>query len=79
MLIGELLQSFGWPEEETIELAQAAAATLLGMGLERDAVLVWIDQIYSQPSRFLSDPALAPLAHARLRREPRALGEERSR
>jgi hypothetical protein len=71
MFTGELLRSFGWADEETVELAQAAAAALRDAGLERDAVLVWLDQVYAQPDRFLSDPVLAPLA-ARLRRQPRS-------
>ena len=64
MLTSELLQSFGSPDEEIIELAQAATVALLSIGLERDAVLVWLDQVYTQPDRFLTDPVLAPLAAA---------------
>ncbi len=67
MLTRELVQSFDWPNDETTELAQAAAAALLDTGLQRDAVLVWLDQICAQPSRYLSDPVLAPLARASLR------------
>jgi len=73
MVTCELVQSCGWPDDETCELAQVAAEALLGAGLGQDAVLVWIDQTYTQPGRFLSDPVLAPLAHARLRQEPRVL------
>jgi hypothetical protein len=79
MVMGELLQLlqfFGRPDEESdeesIELALAAAMALRRAGLERDAVLVWLDQVYAQPDRFLSDPALAPLA-TRLSRLPRDL------
>jgi hypothetical protein len=80
MLKRELVQSFDWPNDETTELAQAAAAALLGTGLERDAVLVWLDQIYTQPGRYLSDPVLAPLARASLRGGVAGVpGEERSR
>ena len=73
MLTRELLRSFGWHDEETIELAQAAATALLSIGLTRDAVLVWLDQVYTQPKRFLNDPVLAPLATAWLDQQPRAL------
>ena len=68
MVTGELWQSFAWPDEEANELALAAAMALRRAGLEPDAVLVWLDQVYEQPDRFLSDPVLAPLA-ARLRRQ----------
>jgi hypothetical protein len=73
MLTGELLRSFGWNDEETIELAQAAAVALLSIGLARDAVLVWLDQVCTQPARFLTDPLLAPLAAAWLEQQPRVL------
>jgi hypothetical protein len=69
----ELVQSCGWPDDGTSELAQVTAEAPLGTGLGRDAVLVWIDQIYAQPGRFLIDPVLVPLAYAGLRREPRVL------
>jgi hypothetical protein len=60
----ERVQSCGWPDKETVELEQAAAVALLRTGLDRGAVLVWIDQVYAQPNRFNSDPVLAPLARA---------------
>jgi hypothetical protein len=69
MTLRDLVQSCGWPDDGTRELAQRAAAALLGIGLGRDAVLVWIDQVYAQPNRFLSDLLLAPLARARLAAE----------
>jgi hypothetical protein len=71
MVTRDLMQSGGWPDDETRALAQVAAEALLSAGLGRDAVLAWIDQTYAQPGRYLSDPILAPLAHATLRREPR--------
>jgi hypothetical protein len=73
MLTRELLQSYGWPNDETTELALAAAEALLATGLGRDAVLVWLDQVCAQPGRYLSDPVLAPLARASLRQALRAL------
>jgi hypothetical protein len=74
MVTRELVQSCGWSDDETRELAQVAAEALLGAGLGRDAVLVWFDQTYTQPSRFLSDPVLAPLARASLRRDAAGMG-----
>jgi hypothetical protein len=62
----ELVESCGWPDDGTRELAQGAAEALLGTGLGLEAILVWIDQVYAQPHRFLSDLLLAPLARARL-------------
>jgi hypothetical protein len=73
MLTGELLRSFSWHDEETIELAQAATMALLNLGLARDAVLVWLDQVCTHPARFLDDPLLAPLAAAWLDQQPRVL------
>jgi hypothetical protein len=70
MLTGEQLRALGWSGKETIELAQDAAVALLRMGLERDAVLVWLDQVHTQPARFLHDPVLAPLAAAWLHQWP---------
>jgi hypothetical protein len=51
MLLGELLRSCGWPDGETAELAQAAAA-LLDTGLERDPGL---DRSGVYPARPLSE------------------------
>jgi hypothetical protein len=80
MTLRDLVQSCGWPDDGTRELAQEAAAALLGIGLGRDAVLVWIDQVYAQPNRFLSDLLLAPLARARLAAEsPSARDQDSSR
>jgi hypothetical protein len=73
MVTSELIRSFGWHDDETIELAQAAAVALLGMGLACDAVLVWIDQVYTHPDRYLNDPLLAPLATVWLDHQQRAL------
>lgn len=71
MLTRELLQSYGWPDDELTELALDAAAALVRSGLARDAALVWLDQVAAQPGRYLGDPVLAPLARATLRRELR--------
>jgi hypothetical protein len=73
MLTGELLRSFSWHDKETFELAQAAAVALLSLGLACDAVLVWLDQVCTQPARFLNDPVLARLAAAWLDQQPQVL------
>jgi hypothetical protein len=67
MLTRELLQSYGWPDNELTALALDAAEALLRSGLTREAALVWLDQVYTQPARYLGDPSLAPLARACLR------------
>lgn len=67
MLTRELLQDYGWGESHLAEPALAAAEALVRSGLTRDAVLVWLDQVYTDPERYLADPVLAPLARARLR------------
>lgn len=66
MLTRELLQDYGWSESHLAEPALAAAEALGRSGLTRDAVLVWLDQVYTDPQRYLADPVLAPLARARL-------------
>lgn len=72
MLTHELLQSYyGWPDSRLSELALAAAEALVRSGLTRDAALVWLDQVYTQPERYLGDPVLAPLARARMHRTHR--------
>lgn len=63
----ELLQSYGWPDNELTEQAVDAAEALLRSGLAREAALVWLDQVYARPARYLGDPVLAPLARAYLR------------
>lgn len=68
-LTRELLQSYGWPDDEVTELALDAAAALVRSGLARDAALVWLDQVAARPARYLDDPVLAPLARASLRHE----------
>jgi hypothetical protein len=73
MLTRELLQSYGWPDNEVTELALGAAAALVRSGLARDAALVWLDQVAAQPTRYLGDPVLAPLARASLRRQVREI------
>jgi hypothetical protein len=71
-LTSELLHSYGWPEGEVTTQALDAAQSLLGAGLGREAVLVWLDQVCAQPSAYLSDPTLGPLARAVLIRAFRA-------
>jgi hypothetical protein len=73
MLTRELLKLFDWTESHLAEPALAAAEALARSGLTRDAVLVWLDQVYNEPQRYLADPVLAPLARARMEREPWAL------
>jgi len=73
MLTRELLNVFDWTESHLAEPALAAAEALIRSGLTRDAVLVWLDQVYNEPQRYLSDPVLAPLARARMERERLAL------
>ena len=67
MLTRKLLQSYGWPNGHLTELALAAAEALMGIGLKRDAALVWLDGVRAEPPRYLDDPALAPLARECLR------------
>jgi hypothetical protein len=73
MLTRELLQSYGWPENELSALALRAAEALVRSGMAREAALVWLDQVSARPARYLGDPVLAPLARAILRRSLQAL------
>jgi hypothetical protein len=73
MLTRELLQSYGWPDNELTEQAVDAAQALLRSGLAREAALVWLDQVYTRPARYLGDPVLAPLARACLRQSIRSI------
>lgn len=73
MLTRELLKLFDWTESHLAEPALAAAEALTRSGLTRDAVLVWLDQVHTEPQRYLADPVLAPLARAHLCRERWAL------
>jgi len=68
MLTRELLKLFDWTESHLAEPALAAAEALARSGLTRDAVVVWLDQVYTEPQRYLGDPVLAPLARALLGR-----------
>jgi len=36
------------------------------MGLSGEAILVWLDQVYAEPEKFVNDPALSRLALALL-------------
>jgi hypothetical protein len=71
MLTRKLLQSYGWPDGRLTELALQAAEALMRIGLKRDAVLVWLDGVCVEPTRYLGDPALAPLACECLRQRSR--------
>src|SRR5262249_42687431 len=73
MLTRELLQSYGWPDNELTEQAVDAALALLRSGLAGEAALVWLDQVYERPARYLGDPVLAPLARACLRQSIRSV------
>lgn len=68
MMSGKILKANGWPEGAIIGLAKAAAESLAGAGLDRDAILAWLDSVRAEPDRYLADPALAALARECLRR-----------
>ncbi len=62
MLPCDVLLYYGWPEGRVLDLACDASERLSAAGLQRDAVLVWLEQVRDNPCRFLEDPALAELA-----------------
>lgn len=64
----KILKTHGWPRGKIIGLAKAAAETLEAAGLERDAVLAWLESVRAEPGTYLADPKLAPLARECLRR-----------
>jgi tRNA-splicing ligase RtcB (3'-phosphate/5'-hydroxy nucleic acid ligase) len=68
MISGKILKAHGWPEGKIIGLAKAAADSLEASGLERDAVLAWLESVRAEPGKYLADPKLAPLARECLRR-----------
>ena len=68
MISGKILKTHGWPEGRILGLAKAAAETLEAAGLERDAVLAWLETVRAEPGTYLADPKLAPLARECLRR-----------
>jgi hypothetical protein len=67
MLERTLVKSLGWPEGRLLVLAYDAAARLSAIGLSGEAILVWLDQVYADPEKFVDDPALAGLALAVIR------------
>ena len=70
MISGKILKTHGWPEGKVIGLAKDAAEALEAAGLERDAVLAWLESVRADPGTYLADPKLAPLARECLRRDP---------
>jgi hypothetical protein len=67
MLERTLVKSLGWPEGRILVLAHEAGTRLAEMGLSREAILVWLDQVYAEPVKFVNDPTLSRLAQALLR------------
>jgi hypothetical protein len=66
MLERTLVKSLGWPEGRLLVLAHEAGKRLAEMGLSGEAILVWLDQVYAEPEKFVNDPALSRLALALL-------------
>ena len=66
MLERTLVKSLGWPEGRLLVLAHEAGTCLAEMGLSGEAILVWLDQVYAEPEKFVNDPALSRLALALL-------------
>jgi len=66
MLERTLVKSLGWPEGRLLVLAYDAGTRLAATGLSGEAILVWLDQIYAEPEKFVEDPALSALARALL-------------
>jgi hypothetical protein len=66
MLERTLVKSLGWPEGRLLVLAHKAGTRLAEMGLSEEAILVWLDQVYSEPEKFVNDPDLSRLALALL-------------
>jgi hypothetical protein len=64
MLEQTLVKSLGWPEGRLLVLANEAGAHLAATGLSAEAILVWLDQVYAEPEKFVEDPALSALARA---------------
>ena len=64
MLERTLVKSLGWPEGRLLVLAHEAGTRLAEMGLSGEAILVWLDQVYAEPEKFVNDPALSRLALA---------------
>jgi len=66
MLERTLVKSLGWPEGRLLVLAYEAGTRLAATGLSGEAILVWLDQVYAEPEKFVDDPALSRLALALL-------------
>jgi hypothetical protein len=66
MLERTLVKSLGWPKGQLLVLAHEAGTHLAEMGLSGEAILVWLDQVYAEPVKFVHDPALSRLALALL-------------
>ena len=76
MITGKVLQYHGWQQGKPLGLAKAAAAALADAdaGLDREAILARLDAVRQNPSSFLADPILGPLA-TELDRAARAFTE----
>src|SRR5215467_2069302 len=66
MLERTLVKSLGWPEGRLLVLAHEAGTRLAEMGMSGEAILVWLDQVYAEPEKFVNDSALSRLALALL-------------
>ena len=66
MLEYTLVKSLGWPSGQLLALAHDAGTRLAATGLSGEAILVWLDQVYAEPAKFVDDPALRRLALALL-------------
>jgi hypothetical protein len=66
MLERTLVTKLGWPEGRLLVLASEAGTHLAATGLSGEAILVWLDQVYAEPEKFVDDPALSGLALALL-------------
>lgn len=64
MISGKVLQRSGWKQGRALGLAKAAAAALADAdaGLSRDAILARLAEVRQDPSSYLEDPILGPLA-----------------
>jgi len=64
MITGKILKKHGWTQGRSVGLAKAAAAALADAELDLDqaAILARLDTVRNDPSQFLDDPIMEPLA-----------------